>query len=313
MTSKEQTVLITGGLGQIGYFLYQILRDNYKICILDNETEAKYKPPTEVDYYKGDIRDDAVYDLLPATDYIIHCAAQISITKSVADPISDAEVNILGTLKLLEFARSNEIKKFVYLSSAATIGSPHFLPITEEHPRNPISPYGFSKYTAERYVLLYSDLYDLNSVVILPFNLYSTLQKENDPYAGVIYKFISAVLRDLPPTIEGDGKQTRDFIHAEDVVTAIKLVLEQDTGTQRVFNIGSGKGTSILELAELVIKISGKDLKPIFVDARLGDIKESYCSIDKASSILGFNPSIKFEDGVKELYDHIKSSIFMKR
>lgn len=309
MTSKEQTVLITGGLGQVGYFLYKTLRDNYKICILDNETEAKYKAPTDVEFHKGDIRDAEVYNSLPAIDYIIHCAAQISINKSVEDPISDAEVNILGTLKLLDFARSNGIRKFVYLSSAATIGVPHFLPITEEHPRNPISPYGFSKYTAERYVLLYSDLYELNSVVILPFNLYSTLQKEDDPYAGVIYKFISAVLRDLPPSIEGDGEQTRDFIHAKDVATAIKLALEQDTGIQRVFNIGSGKGTSILELAELIIKISGKDLKPNYVDARIGDIKESYCSIEKASGILGFEPSIKFEDGVKELYNHIKSSI----
>ncbi|MCE7742291.1 MAG: NAD-dependent epimerase/dehydratase family protein [Candidatus Heimdallarchaeota archaeon] len=309
MTSKEQTVLITGGLGQVGYFLYKTLRDNYKICILDNETEAKYKAPTDVEFHKGDIRDAEVYNSLPAIDYIIHCAAQISINKSVEDPISDAEVNILGTLKLLDFARSNGIRKFVYLSSAATIGVPHFLPITEEHPRNPISPYGFSKYTAERYVLLYSDLYELNSVVILPFNLYSTLQKEDDPYAGVIYKFISAVLRDLPPSIEGDGEQTRDFIHAKDVATAIKLALEQDTGIQRVFNIGSGKGTSILELAELIIKISGKDLKPNYVDARIGDIKESYCSIEKASGILGFKPSIKFEDGVKELYNHIKSSI----
>ncbi len=307
MTSKERTVLITGGLGQVGYFLYHSLKEQYKICMLDNESESKYKPPSDVIYVKGDICDDSIYELLPEIDYIIHCAAQISINKSVADPSFDAEVNIFGTLKLLDFAKNNKVKKFVYLSSAATIGHPHFLPITEDHPRNPISPYGLSKYIAEKYALLYSELYELDTIIVRPFNLYSTLQKENDPYAGVIYKFISTVLNDLPPSIEGDGEQTRDFIHTRDVADAIKLVLEKDVGSQQVFNIGSGKVISINELAELVVKISGKDLTPIHVAARKGDIKDSYCSIEKAKKILGFIPSTKLEDGLVELYNHIKS------
>jgi UDP-glucose 4-epimerase len=217
-------------------------------------------------------------------------------------------MNILGTLRLLEFAKENNPKKFIYISSAATIGQSEFLPITEEHPRNPISPYGLSKHTAERYVLLFSDLYDLNSVVLLPFNLFSPLQNEDDPYAGVIFKFISAVLQNLPPEIEGDGEQTRDFLHTKDIAKAVQLVIEKDVKSQRIFNIGSGKATKIKELAELIIEISGKNLKPIHTKARIGDIRDSYCSINKAKKILGFFPSITLEEGIRELFDNIKSN-----
>ena len=308
MAIKERTVLITGGLGQIGYFLYQSLKKSYRIHILDDETSSKFNPPENVIFHKGSIQDTKFLELIPAVDYVIHCAAQISINKSVIDPIKDAQTNILGTLNLLEYAKNSNVKKFIYLSSAATIGQPYFLPITEEHPRNPISPYGLSKYVAEKYALLYADLFNLNSIVILPFNLYSPFQKQDDPYAGVIYKFISAVLQDLPPKIEGDGLQTRDFIHASDAAIAIKLALEKDTGSQRIFNIGSGKGTPILELANMIIKISGKTITPIHVEERIGDIRDSYCSIEKAKSILGFNPSVNLEDGLAELYNHIKSN-----
>ena len=311
MNSKMSRVLISGGLGQIGYFLYHELKENYEIHMLDNGSEAKYEAPSDVILYNGNIQDSSIYRSIPPVDIIIHCAAQISINKSVEDPIFDAEVNILGTLRLLEFARKNKVEKFIYLSSAATIGHPVFLPITEEHPRNPLSPYGLSKYFAEKYVQLYADLYDLNSVVIVPFNLYSTLQKENDPYAGVIYKFITAVLQNKSPIIEGDGEQTRDFIHAKDVAKAIKLVLERDLESQRIFNIGSGKGIAIKELANLIIQISGKDLKPVHSEPRIGDIRESHCSLEKATTILGFTPSITIEKGLQELYNHIKSDLLL--
>lgn len=309
MTSNKQSVLITGGLGQIGYFTYHLLKEDYDIYILDNKAESKFDPPSDVKFYEGNIQNDEIYTKIPSTDIIIHCAAQISINKSIDNPLFDAEVNIIGTLKLLRFARRNKIKKFIYLSSAATIGHPQFLPITEEHPRNPISPYGFSKYFAEKYVLLYSDLYDMNTVILVPFNLYSPLQKETDPYAGVIYKFITAVIQNKSPKIEGDGEQTRDFIHTKDIANAIKLVIEKDIGSQRVFNIGSGNGITINELAAMIIRISGKNISPKFVDERIGDIKQSYCSIEKAQTILGFSPSIDLETGLKELYNHIKGNL----
>jgi len=232
----------------------------------------------------------------------LHCAAQIDINKSVENPFFDANVNILGTIKLLEFAKKKNVESFIYVSSAATYGQPQFLPITEDHPKNPVSPYGLSKHAAERYVLLYSQLYNLKTSVILPFNIYSSLLKEDDPYSGVINKFILKVKNNESPMIEGDGKQTRDFIHAIDVVKAIELILEKEEASGKIFNIGTGIPTTILKLSELIISISKKDLSPIFVEPRMGDIRNSYASIELAKKILGFSPSIKLEKGLKEIY-----------
>jgi UDP-glucose 4-epimerase len=305
MEKDLQTILITGGLGQIGYHTYLELKSRYNIILLDDQSSPKVTPPDDVTLIKGKIQDSNIYKNIPDVDFILHCAAQININKSVENPIFDANVNILGTLQLLEYARKTNIERFIHVSSAATYGQPQFLPITEDHPKNPISPYGMSKYVAEQYVLLYSQLYNLKASVVLPFNIYSSLQKENDPYSGVIYKFIHKVKNNESPIIEDDGKQTRDFIHAIDVVKAIELILKNENAIGRIFNVGTGVKTTILELAELVISISGKDLSPKFVEPRKGDIRESYASIKLAKELLGFSPSINLEEGLREIYNKI--------
>jgi len=304
MQSGKERVLITGGLGQIGYYSYLQLEKNYQICILDNMSNAKVSPPEDTLFIKGDIKDKEIYSSLPEIDYIIHCAAQISPEKSVEKPICDANVNILGTLQLLEYARKKDINKFLLLSSAATYGNPQFLPITEKHPRNPLSPYGISKLVAEKYTLLYADLYNLDTTVLLPFNVYSDLQNEDDPYAGVIFKFIKAIKNNEPPVIQGDGNQTRDFIHVKDVTRAIELALKRK-GISKTINIGSGEPISILELANILIKFSKKELEPVFTESREGDIRESYTSTKTATSELSFTPKIKLEKGLQELYNQI--------
>lgn len=306
MAQNKKNILITGGLGQIGYHVYLRLRRKYKICILDNKSSAKVDPPEDVFFIEGDIQDYKILESLPNIKYIIHCAAQISPEKSVQNPIYDAEVNIIGTLNLLEYARKNHVTKFIHISSAATYGDPQFLPITENHPKEPLSPYGLSKLTAENYALLYSELFDLDTTVLLPFNVYSLLQKENDPYAGVIYKFIKRIKEGNPPVIEGDGLQTRDFIHVEDVVVAIELALTQSKAKGIVLNIGSGETVTINELAQHLISISGKKLQPIHTDSRKGDIRESCASIELAQKILGFNPLVKLKEGLQELYEKIE-------
>ncbi len=305
MEKDFQTMLITGGLGQVGYHTYSALKSRYNIIFLDDQSTPKVIPPDDVILIKGKIQDHEIYNNIPNVDFILHSAAQINIDKSVENPIFDANVNILGTIQLLEFARKINVKRLIFVSSAATYGQPQFLPITENHPKNPVSPYGLSKYTAERYVLLYSQLHNLKTSVILPFNIYSSLQKENDPYSGVIYRFIKKVKNNESPIIEGDGKQTRDFIHAIDVVKAIELILENEKTTGKIFNIGTGVPTSILELAELIISISKKDLSPTFIEPRMGDIRESYASIELAKELLGFSPSIKLEEGLKDIYNEI--------
>ncbi len=305
MEKDLETILITGGLGQIGYHAYSELKSRYNVILLDDQSSPKVAPPDDVTLIKGKIQDHKIYESIPDVDFILHCAAQININKSVENPIFDANVNILGTIQLLEFARKINVERFIYVSSAATYGQPQFLPITEDHPKNPVSPYGMSKYVAEKYVLLYSQLYNLRSSVVLPFNIYSSLQKENDPYSGVIYKFIKKVKNNESPIIEDDGKQTRDFVHAMDVVKAIELILKNEKAIGRIFNVGTGIKTTILELAELIISISGKDISPKFVEPRKGDIRDSYASIELAKELLGFSPSIKLEEGLTELYNKI--------
>ncbi|MHA2358137.1 MAG: NAD-dependent epimerase/dehydratase family protein [Candidatus Heimdallarchaeaceae archaeon] len=304
MNNGKESILITGGLGQIGFYSYLQLREKYQISILDNMLNAKVSPPEDILFIKGDIKDKEIYDSLPEIDYIIHCAAQISPEKSVEKPIFDAKINILGTLQLLEYARKKDISKFLLLSSAATYGNPQFLPITETHPRNPISPYGISKLVSEKYTLLYADLYNLDTIVLLPFNVYSDLQKENDPYAGVIYKFIKSIKNNKAPVIQGDGHQTRDFIHVKDVARAIEIALNK-RGVCKTINIGSGEPISILELANMLIKFSKSDLEPVFDKPREGDIRESYASTKTAKLELGFTPEIKLEKGLEELFNQI--------
>ncbi|MCE7739868.1 MAG: NAD-dependent epimerase/dehydratase family protein [Candidatus Heimdallarchaeota archaeon] len=302
MSSKRKTILITGGLGQIGYYLYEELKSHYNLCILDNKSTSKFEPPEDVIFIEGDIIDNEVFPKLPDLDYVIHLAAQISIEKSTQSPLFDAEINIMGTLNALEYALKQNIQKFVYISSAAIFGHPEFLPITEDHPRNPLSPYGLSKSVAEKYVKLFSELYNLNTAIVIPFNLYSPIIAEDDPYAGVIYKFIKQVKHGKPPVIQGKGDQSRDFVHVKDAAKAIKLVLEEVKGDVTVFNIGSGKSTTINDLAKLIIEISGKDLIPQYTEARLGDINHSYSSIDRAKRELNYNPVISLKEGLEELY-----------
>ncbi len=300
-------VLVTGGLGQLGAYIYRQLKDSYKLIILDNESNSKVVAPKEATFIKGDItKDETLLRLNDSSiDIIIHAAAQISVTKSIDQPSFDANNNIMGTLNILDFARRKDVEKVVYISSAATYGNPQFLPITEDHPRKPLSPYGLSKLVGEQYTSMYHELYGLNTTSLILFNLYSSLQKKNDPYAGVIYKFISQIKSGLPPTVEGDGLQTRDFIHTSDVSYAIELVLQSDKSKGETYNIGSGKAVSVLDLANNLIDISKKELDIKFVSPRKGDIKESYCSIEKAKKELGFEPKLSLQKGLKEVYDNI--------
>ena len=305
MPKHTETVLITGGLGQLGYYTYLHLKNQYNICILDNLSSSKVEVPDDVTFIQNDIQNKASYENLPKIDFIVHAAAQISKNQSVSNPIFDAENNILGTLQLLEYAKEIEAKRFIHISSAATYGDPVSLPITEDHPRNPKSPYGLSKLVSEKYVRLYSQLYNLEIVVLIPFNIYSPLQNADDPYAGVIFKFIEAIKKGVQYTIYGDGKQTRDFIHVKDVARAIDLSLKSKSAANQIINIGSGVPYSINELSSNLLKLSKSGIQPQQSDAQEGDIYESYCSIKKAQEILGFTQSISIETGLSEILKSI--------
>jgi UDP-glucose 4-epimerase len=295
-------VLITGGLGQVGSYLGERFSENHEVTVLDNFSNSlnnsKFSPDIKV--IKDDIRNRRVVnELVDKVDVIIHTAAQISVNKSIEDPIYDADNNINGTLNLLEAARRSDIKRFIYISSAAVYGKPKKLPIDEDHPTNPLSPYGLSKLTGERYTILYHNLYGLPVVCIRPFNIFSPRQNPNSPYSGVITKFIERIGNNQNPIIFGDGYQTRDFVYIEDVVDVIFKVMEHKGAIGNIFNIGTGKSTQIKELADIIIKISNKNLEPEFVSAQIGDIKESYADVTKAKKILGYVPKFDLEEGLK--------------
>jgi len=229
-------ILITGGLGQAGSYLAERLSENNEITILDNFSNSlnNIKFPANIKIIKGDIRNPAIVnELASKANTIIHTAAQISVKKSMEDPVFDAENNINGTLNLLEAARRSDIKRFIYISSAAVYGMPVSLPINEEHPTKPLSPYGLSKLTGERYAMLYHSLYGLPVVCLRPFNIFSPRQRSDSPYSGVITKFIEKVRNDHSPVIFGDGNQTRDFVFIEDVVEAVFNAMENRNAIDR--------------------------------------------------------------------------------
>ncbi|GFO95928.1 nucleoside-diphosphate-sugar epimerase [groundwater metagenome] len=286
-------ILITGGLGQVGSYLCERLSEHNEVTIIDNFSNSlnNIKLPSKIKIIRGDIRNQkTVNELASKANTIIHTAAQTTVNKSIEDPVYDADNNINGTLNLLEAARRSDIERFIYISSAAVYGDPITLPINEEHPANPLSPYGLSKLTGEKYTRLYYRLYELPTVCLRPFNIFSPRQNPNNPYSGVITEFIERIRNDQNPVIFGDGNQTRedgnqtrDFVYIEDVVEAVSDIMEKRSAIGEVFNIGTGRPTRIRDMAETIIRISNKELEPKFEQALIGDIRESYAEISRQS------------------------------
>jgi UDP-glucose 4-epimerase len=298
-----RSILITGGSGQIGSYICDVLeKTGPEITILDQLTPKKAYGKG-VKYVKGDIRDQALVSrLLKDTDAIIHCAAQIFVAKSVEEPLFDADNNIMGTLNMLNAARSADIKRFVYFSSAAVYGDTVHLPVDENHPQNPMSPYGVSKLSGEKYALAFNKVYGLPTTAIRPFNVYSPRQDPSNPYSGVISKFIDLVSKGQRPVIFGDGTATRDFVSVHDIVDMVLLLLEKEEAVGKVFNCGTGRPTRIDELAGTVIDLCGaKNIEPELRPERPGDIKDSYADISLAKKVLGYKPKVGLKDGLQEI------------
>ena len=232
---------------------------------------------------------------------MVHCAAQVSVVRSLEDPVEDASTNVLGTLNMLHESELAEVGKFVYVSSAAVFGNPKYIPIDESHPTNPMSNYGVSKLAGEKYTLAFAGTSKMTTVCVRPFNFYSPRADPDSPYSGVITTFVSRIREGLPPVVDGDGRQTRDFIHARDVAEMLRQVVHKGVPTGELYNCGSGVSTSILELAELAISVTGKNLKPQFGPPRKGDIRQSLCNSSMAKQRLGFAPKIPLREGLAEL------------
>ncbi|MCX8197378.1 MAG: NAD-dependent epimerase/dehydratase family protein [Candidatus Micrarchaeota archaeon] len=290
-------IVITGGSGFIGSALSEFLRKKgHRIRVIDlvapKQKEVEYSCCSVLDF-------EATAKALKDAQAVVHLAALIDVRSSISNPLQDFQVNALGTLNVLEAARKNDIQKVIFASSAAVYGNPVQIPISESHQTAPISPYGASKLAAEGYVNLYSRLYGMKNCTLRLFNVYGRGQGSN-PYAGVIAKFAKAINEGRPPTIYGDGKQSRDFIHIEDVCNAFFLALKSD-GCPPI-NIGTGKETTLLQLLEIMQKITKKKIEPVFAPAQEGEIKRSVADCRLAKEKIGFIPKISIQEGIATLF-----------
>jgi UDP-glucose 4-epimerase len=300
-------VLVTGATGFIGSHLCLRLLDlGMEVHGLDDLSRgslkrAKILENSGMSLHKADVRDWAtVHEVLHEVkpDAVIHLAALISVEESIRMPELYMEVNAEGTRNIVRAASNVGSGRLIYASSAAVYGNPIRLPITEDHPTSPLSPYGLSKLMGERYVT--SEFIGREKPVILRiFNVYGPGQ--NPEYAGVITKFMERLSQGDPPIIFGDGEQTRDFIHVDDVVEAFIRSLDTPLNETAVLNVGSGRPFKIIELARMMIRLYGLNVEPIHVPPRPGDVRGSYADISLAKRLLRWNPKISLEEGLRRL------------
>ncbi len=228
-------VLITGGSGQLGSFIFDEMRQEHDLTGVDL-VHPRYGQQDNI--IISDIRDaDAMTNACKGMDVIIHTAAQVSVQRSTEDPLMDADMNVIGTINMLRAAKRADVSKFIYISSAAVYGNPKYVPIDEGHPTVPLSFYGTSKLSAEYYVKAFGSSFGLGWVIVRPFNFYSSRADPKSPYSGVITKFTDNAKMGLPIRIEGDGNQTRDFLHAIDVAHMLSMIVGSDVKNV-TFNCG---------------------------------------------------------------------------
>ncbi len=312
----SEKVLITGAAGFIGYnFAKYMLARGYEVIAVDNLSRGSKNKFEELkengcDTYVTDIRDTEKISIIlrnTRPSFIVHLAALISVQESFLYPEEYFDVNVIGTLKLLKTLYDHQINRMVYISSAAVYGNPLDLPIKENHPTLPLSPYGLTKLAGEHLTRILSSRFGVEFVILRLFNVYGPGQNPLNPYSGVISKFVYNALRKENLVIFGDGNQSRDFIHVQDVVRAIELSLKTEN-TNEIYNIGSGKQVTINELAKKIVQVVGEG-KIIYTKPREGDIKHSYADISKAKDKLGFKPKINIEEGITNLIESVKKEI----
>ncbi len=300
---------MTGAAGFIGSHLCErLLRIGFEVHGLDNLSRGSAEKiealrRNGLHFHRVDVRDRYEVERIlreVKPDIVMHLAALISVEESFEKPELYMEVNAVGTKNIVEGANKAGSRRLIYASSAAVYGNPIKLPISEDHPLKPISPYGLSKLAGEVHIRS-RFTGEENSVILRIFNVYGPGQSLE--YAGVIAKFLNHLRMKKPPTIFGDGSQTRDFIHVHDVVEAFIRSLDAKLDNHEVINIASGKPTRIIDLAETMINLFGLDLKPVHQPLRQGDIQESYADISRARRILGWNPSITLKEGLRSLIE----------
>ncbi len=302
-------ILVTGGAG----FIASHIADAYvalghDVAILDDLSRGKRENlNAKCRFYLGDIRDhEAVNRVMAAErpDVINHHAAQMDVRRGVREPLFDAQVNILGGINLIEAAIAHGVKRFIYAGTAgAGYGEPRQMPVPEDYPINPITPYGISKHTVEHYLFTFRFLYGLNYVVVRYGNVYGPRQSSQGE-AGVFAIFSEQLLAGIQPVIYGDGKKIRDYVYISDVVAANVAAL--DRGSNDIFNISSGIQTTDQEVLDLVNHLMGKSVEPKYVPRRPGEIERICLDVTKAQRLLGWKPQVSLAEGARHTVDYFK-------
>jgi len=306
------TALVTGGAGFIGSNLVaRLLADGHRVSVLDDLSSGyRSNVPNHqrLRFVHGDVRDaEAVKEAMADAEVVFHLAASVGNKRSIDRPLQDAEVNLLGTIQVLEAARRAGVRKLVASSSAGIFGELKTLPIREDHPVDPDTPYGVSKLAGEKVCLAYAKLYGLEVACLRYFNVYGPNQRF-DAYGNVIPIFVFRMLRDEPLTVYGDGEQTRDFVNVRDVVQA-NLRAAETQGACGAFNIGSGSRISINRLLDELRAVSGLAPAVVYGPPRAGDVRDSLADVSAAREAFGFAPAVSMSEGLKDYVAWARSEV----
>ena len=298
--------LVTGGAGFIGSNLAALLISRgHEVSILDNLSSGYRENVARLDHatmVEGDVRDARAVDAaMQGVEVVFHLAASVGNTRAIEHPLLDSDINVLGTLTVLEAARRHGVRKVVFSSSAGIFGELKTLPIDEDHPVEPDTPYGASKLCAEKQCLAYAKLYPLECVCLRYFNVYGVNQRY-DAYGNVIPIFVDRLLRGVPLTVYGDGEQTRDFVNVRDVAEANYLA-GMNRGVSGAFNIASGTRLTINRLVSLVFEGGGATVPVEHAAPRKGDVRHSLADISRARAAIGYAPAVTLEAGLPEYID----------
>jgi len=300
---RGRKVLVTGGAGFVGSHIVDRLAPENEVTVLDSLVTGTMKNLAQsrdyIKFVEGDILDRKLVEkLVSGTEYIFHLAANVGNIRSINDPYFDMQVNVTGMVNLLEACRQARIERLVYSASAASFGEAKYLPIDEDHPQYPESPYAASKLAAEKYAFTYFKVYGIPTASVRYFNIYGPRQDTSE-YANAISIFLGKFKKGEPITIYGDGEQTRDFLFIRDVVDANLLAAVTPAAAGETFNIATGTATSINRVADIIEQISGRKMPRNYAPPRKGEVRDSRATIEKAQKTLGFRPTATLEEGLR--------------
>jgi len=305
-------VLVTGGAGFIGSHLCRrLVAEGHEVRVLDNLSSGKRGNLGEidVDLMIGDLRDPSTAEhAVEDAEVILHHAAIASVQYSVEQPLDEQDVNVVGTLRLLEAARKVGVRRIVFAASAAAYGTDPTIPKREEMTALPVSPYGLSKVAGEHYCRVWSHVYGLETVCLRYFNIFGPRQDPASPYSGVISIFARKMIDGVAPTIHGDGEQSRDFNYVDNVVDANLAAMAAKTAAGEIYNIGTGRGVTVNELVATLNQVLGSDLQAEHGESRAGDVRTSVAAIDRARQALGYEPRVAFEAGLQQTVDWMREA-----